>query len=61
MVLGNVGTYDKMDFTALGTTVNLAARLQTEAEPGWPCVCPATYEAVRDRFRFAGGTHGRSS
>ncbi len=53
VVLGNVGTYDKMDFTALGTTVNLAARLQTEAEPGWPCVCPATCEAVRDRFRFA--------
>jgi class 3 adenylate cyclase len=54
-VLGNVGTYDKMDFTALGTTVNLAARLQSEAEPGWPCVCPATREAVRERFRFADG------
>ena len=55
VVLGNVGTYDKMDFTALGTTVNLAARLQTEAEPGWPCVSEATYEEVRGRFRFAEG------
>jgi class 3 adenylate cyclase len=54
-VLGNVGTYDKMDFTAVGTTVNLAARLQTEAEPGRPCVCPTTYRMVQDRFRFAEG------
>ncbi len=59
VVLGNVGTYDKMDFTALGTVVNLAARLQTEAEPGSPCVCPATHEAVCDRFRFAEGNPRR--
>jgi class 3 adenylate cyclase/Flp pilus assembly protein TadD len=48
--LGNVGTYDKMDFTALGTTVNLAARLQTEAEPGRPCISQATYQQVKGLF-----------
>ena len=50
--IGNVGTYQKMDFTAIGTTANLAARLQSEAEPGQPCVSRSTYEQVRDSFVF---------
>jgi class 3 adenylate cyclase len=50
--LGNVGTYDKMDFTALGTTVNLAARLQPEARLGQPCISHATYERVLEGFVF---------
>jgi class 3 adenylate cyclase/tetratricopeptide (TPR) repeat protein len=50
--LGNVGTYHKMDYTAIGHTVNLAARLQSEAEPDVPCLSRATQEAVRDRFAF---------
>ncbi len=53
--LGNVGTYDKMDFTALGTTVNLAARLQSEADPGRPCISQGTYELVRELFVFREG------
>jgi class 3 adenylate cyclase len=48
--LGNVGTYQRMDFTAIGATVNLAARIQTEAEPDLPCVSEATYESVRGDF-----------
>jgi class 3 adenylate cyclase len=51
-VLGNVGTYDLMDFTAIGTTVNLAARLESEAEPGFPCISQRTYDEVRGHFRF---------
>ena len=50
--IGNVGTYHKMDFTAIGTTANLAARLQSEAEPGLPCISRATYEQVREGFVF---------
>jgi class 3 adenylate cyclase len=50
--IGNVGTYHKMDFTAIGTTANLAARLQSEAEPGLPCISRATYEQVQDNFIF---------
>jgi class 3 adenylate cyclase len=53
--VGNVGTYDKMDFTALGLTVHLAARLQTEAEPGQPCLSQATYEQVQEHFEFRPG------
>jgi class 3 adenylate cyclase len=50
--LGNVGTYRKMDYTAVGTTTNKAARLQSEACPGVPCVCGATRAAIGDAFRF---------
>jgi class 3 adenylate cyclase len=54
-VLGNVGTYDLMSFTAIGTTVNLGARLEAEATPGSPCISRKTYEEVRGRFRYAEG------
>ena len=50
--VGNVGTYEKMDFTAFGTAVNLAARLQPEAEPGIPCVSEATRKLAGDRFCY---------
>ena len=33
-VIGNVGALEQRSFTAIGDTTNLAARLQTEAEPG---------------------------
>jgi class 3 adenylate cyclase/Tfp pilus assembly protein PilF len=54
-VLGNVGTYDLMDFTAIGTTVNLGARLESEAEPGFPCISRRTYDEVRGHFLFREG------
>ena len=55
LFLGNVGTYHKMDFTAIGAPVNLAARLVRQADVRWPCVSQETYESVRDRFEFAPG------
>jgi class 3 adenylate cyclase len=51
-VLGNVGTYDLMSYTAIGTTVNLGARLEAEGIPGFPCISRKTYEEVRGRFRY---------
>jgi adenylate cyclase len=51
--VGNVGTYDKMDYTALGTTCNLGARLEAEAEPLIPCISQATYERVKNLFLFS--------
>lgn len=50
--VGNVGTYDKMDHTAIGTTANLAARLQSESDPSQPCVSRSTYQLVREQFVF---------
>jgi class 3 adenylate cyclase len=52
MFLGNLGTYDKMDFTAMGTTVNLGARLEPKAEAGKPCISRGTYDLVRERYVF---------
>ena len=50
VVLGNVGTYEKIDYRAIGTTVNLAARIQNEAIPGGPCVSQTTWESVDTEF-----------
>jgi adenylate cyclase len=55
VLLGNVGTYHKMDFTAIGTAVNVAGALRNEARPGVPCVSRSTWEQVRERFACAGG------
>lgn len=46
---GNVGTHHKVDFTAVGPTTNLAARLQAEADAGEAvCVSEETYRSVED-------------
>lgn len=48
VVFGNLGTHRKIDFTAVGPTVNLAARLQGEAAPGAVCVSQGAYERIKD-------------
>jgi class 3 adenylate cyclase len=50
--LGNVGTYHKLDFTAVGTAVSLASRLLHWAEPGLPCISRATRESIGDGFVY---------
>ncbi len=52
VVLGNVGTYEKIDFRAVGTTVNMAARLQNEAIPGRPCIARSTWDVVQSDFDY---------
>jgi class 3 adenylate cyclase/Flp pilus assembly protein TadD len=56
MLLGNVGTYLKMDFTAIGATVSMAGALRNEARPGEPCISRATHDLVRDRFAYREAT-----
>ncbi len=52
VVVGTVGTDHKMDYTAIGDTTNLAARLEAVAEPGTILASEATRRLVRGRFRL---------
>ncbi len=46
--VGNFGSVDRMDYTIIGAEANLAARLQTIAEPGHIVISYETYALVRD-------------
>lgn len=48
--VGNVGGMDFTDYTVLGDTVNIAARLQGAAAPGEILVSQETYGAIAARF-----------
>jgi len=49
-VIGNIGSQERMDYTAIGDTVNLAARLESNAKPGQILISQNTYERVKDQF-----------
>jgi len=46
--VGNFGSAERMDYTVIGAEVNLAARLQSIAEPGSIVMSYETYALVRD-------------
>ena len=46
-VVGNIGTVQQMNYTAIGDTVNLAWRLQENARGGQIMLSQAAYEAVK--------------
>jgi class 3 adenylate cyclase len=46
--VGNFGSSDRMDYTIIGMEANLAARLESIAEPGQIVVSYETYALVRD-------------
>ena len=48
--VGKVGTGDINDFTALGDTVNTAARLQGEAAAGQIVVSESVYSEIRGQY-----------
>lgn len=49
-VVGNIGSQFRMDYTAIGDTVNTAARLESNARPGQILVSEAVYEALEGRI-----------
>lgn len=48
-VVGNIGCEFRMDFTAIGDTVNTAARLEANAKRGQVLISDTVYERVKDR------------
>jgi class 3 adenylate cyclase len=48
VVVGSIGDNLRMDYTAIGDTTNLAARLQQHAEPGAILISETTYRLVQD-------------
>ena len=49
--VGNFGSNDRMDYTIIGAEANLAARLQSIAEPNGIVLSYETYALVRDLVR----------
>lgn len=48
-VVGNIGCDFRMDYTAIGDTVNTAARLESNAKRGQILISSDVYEAVKER------------
>jgi class 3 adenylate cyclase len=48
-LVGNIGAAETRNFSALGDTTNLAARLQTYAAEGSVVIGASTYELIRER------------
>ena len=49
-VVGNIGCDFRMDYTAIGDTVNTAARLEANAKAGQVLLSKAIYERLKDRI-----------
>lgn len=48
-VVGNIGTLDVMDYTAIGDTVNLAQRLESISHGNIICISGETYQRIAER------------
>jgi class 3 adenylate cyclase len=60
-VVGNIGSAEFRNYTAIGDTMNLGARIQAAGEAGQVLLGPGTYAQVRDRVdaRPLGTVHAK--
>jgi len=56
VVAGNIGTATRMDYTALGHTTNIAARLCGTAGPGEILILESTYKAAAEQRKLYKGS-----
>ena len=52
VIVGSIGDDLRMDYTAVGDTTNLAARMESLAKPGSVLVSANTYKITHDFFEF---------
>ena len=50
VIVGNIGSHEHMDFTAVGSVVNVASRLCSSAKPGKVIVDKSTYDRASCRY-----------
>jgi adenylate cyclase len=51
VILGSIGSHDRLDYTAVGNQVNLCSRLSAQAGPREILIADSTYTLVRDMVR----------
>lgn len=56
-VIGNVGSDEIRSFSVIGDAINVAARLESSAEPGTVVIGDTTYQAIADRVEASSLGH----